>query len=497
MKKNNQKILLAFRLFALFVCSLILLVAFLALTSCQNSGKVPVYLGMTVSDTPEITNVAELTDNNSSHTFNFASNNGALRFNNTFLTLVNNNGGVTFGENKNTAVSIVFGKPYYAMKNEEVYIHIHLDNPAEYEILSFTLNGKKYSSNMFERGSDLHTIVLKYNVGDANGVQEYSIDAIKYVDGDRIKDVRMDGDKTVQVWLNDDAAPLSFDVQPIGFDVQIEPKWSAGEVGEITSLSLWEGESKICDLDTNASVINDLPRGKRLLLKAEYQNGNEESSAIFIFDTKSQSSGLAIQNGVIVGIGSCSDQVLYIDMPIDDLAFKDVNLIREVYTGSGCTSIGFDSFFGCSRLEKVNLGEGLTDIGAGAFFSCFELKEVKLPNTLTTLGFSAFSFCQKLTSIKIPDGVTRIEHDTFHQCNLLVNVELPSTLTFIGENAFYLCYDMQSVSIPKGVTAIELGAFSECNSLTDVYYDGTKEEWESIQIGHENSSLTKATVHFK
>ncbi|MBQ9760978.1 MAG: hypothetical protein IJW16_06485, partial [Clostridia bacterium] len=46
-------------------------------------------------------------------------------------------------------------KMYYAKPNEDIYITIHIDNPDDYEILSFTLNGEKYSSYMFEQGSDM------------------------------------------------------------------------------------------------------------------------------------------------------------------------------------------------------------------------------------------------------------------------------------------------------------------------------------------------------
>ena len=87
---------------------------------------------------------------------------------------------------------------YYATPNEDIYINIHIDNPDNFEILSFTLNGSVYSSYMFEDGSDMQTLILKYNVGMESGIQEYTIDAIKYVDGTEIKDVRMDGDKTVR-----------------------------------------------------------------------------------------------------------------------------------------------------------------------------------------------------------------------------------------------------------------------------------------------------------
>ena len=49
---------------------------------------------------------------------------------------------------------------------------------------------------MFEAGSDLETLILKYNVGEKEGIRQYTIDAIKYVDGEYIKDVRMEGERT-------------------------------------------------------------------------------------------------------------------------------------------------------------------------------------------------------------------------------------------------------------------------------------------------------------
>lgn len=104
-------------------------------------------------------------------------------------------------ENKANSTLDVVGSAesiYYADKNQDIFITIRLSNPDSYEILSFTLNGKKYSNYMFESGSDMENLVLKVNVGDVGGIVEYTIDAIKYVDGTEIKDVRMDGDRTVK-----------------------------------------------------------------------------------------------------------------------------------------------------------------------------------------------------------------------------------------------------------------------------------------------------------
>ena len=124
----------------------------------------------------------------------------------------------------------VIGSPdtvYYANPNQDIYINIHISNPDDFEIMSFTLNGKKYSSYMFEDGSDMETIILKYNVGNASGIVEYTIDAIKYIDGTEIKDVIIDGDTTVKAGVKVDGQvtatvkDLVVDTNDIAFNVNL------------------------------------------------------------------------------------------------------------------------------------------------------------------------------------------------------------------------------------------------------------------------------------
>ncbi len=91
------------------------------------------------------------------------------------------------------------GETYFAEPGEDILITVHIDNPDAFEILSFTLNGEKFTAYMFEEGSDLEHLVLKVNVGELEGYHDYTIDAIKYVDGELIKDVRMDGERTIKV----------------------------------------------------------------------------------------------------------------------------------------------------------------------------------------------------------------------------------------------------------------------------------------------------------
>ncbi len=95
----------------------------------------------------------------------------------------------------------------YANPEEEIIITIKLENPKAFEILSFTLNSTKYQSYQFEYGSDSNQILVKYKTVATSGITEITIDAIKYVDGESIRNVRFDGDRTIKVGVTYQNAP--------------------------------------------------------------------------------------------------------------------------------------------------------------------------------------------------------------------------------------------------------------------------------------------------
>lgn len=70
-----------------------------------------------------------------------------------------------------------------------------------------------------------------------------------------------------------------------------------------------------------------------------------------------QSAGLEIENGYIVGIGTCTDGELILNMPIADGAFIGCDTITQVTFGEGVTSIGDQAFgngtTGCDNLTEV------------------------------------------------------------------------------------------------------------------------------------------------
>ena len=154
-------------------------------------GQVPVYQGMTISNSFSALDTASYANGENPSTTSVNDIN--------ILSEEEINNALTFAGSKEEV--------YYATQGEEIYITVHISNPDQYEILSFTLNGKTYSSYMFEEGSDMENLVLKVNVGTTLGIKEYSIDTIKYVDDTEIKDVRMEGDRTVAVSVGNGTDP--------------------------------------------------------------------------------------------------------------------------------------------------------------------------------------------------------------------------------------------------------------------------------------------------
>lgn len=472
---------------------------------------------------------------------------------------------------------------YFAEKNEDVYFVIHIDNPDNFEILSFTINGTKYSSYMFEDGSNMETLILKYNVGDVEGTQEYTIDAIKYIDGDQIKDVRMDGEQTVRVHIYPEEQPMAtvasetlgfFDIsfvvnisdpkalisasegklygvlydgetiiaekeiqngEPVLFDgllpetlyqyavvavydaidgegtkahvlikkavytdqvlsltasplsgvnVSFHMSWNKNYMGEkqLLSFGLYQGNKLLRELSPSDTLLEKLPFDKSMSLRATYTAGELQITKKVPIESPQTSEGLKIKDGVLTGIGTCEDTVLYINHSVADGALRGHKKLTAVYFGEGVKSVGDNAFLDCTVLEEVYFAEGIQSIGERAFNfkdAYFEphsaIETLSLPASLTSVGAYAFGernvreltfACRNctlgtgwlypsgdstLTTVIFAEGVTRVPSNIFSFNQTAIKyIHISSTVSNIDTGSLAGSSALERITVAEG-----------------------------------------------
>ena len=177
---------------------------------------------------------------------------------------------------------------------------------------------------------------------------------------------------------------------------------------------------------------------------------------------------LALSAGIITGL------VFAIDTAIEEAKANKVYYMYDSTTKSYCFyEVGDDFVGGDFEIPSTYRGKPVTSIGSLAFMNCTSLTSIVIPDSVTRICYQAFDGCSGLTSVVIPDSVTTIEGRAFQNCTSLT-----------------------SITIPDSVTSIGVGAFQDCDSLTDVYYTGTEEQWNAIEIDYNNNELSDVTIHF-
>lgn len=198
---------------------------------------------------------------------------------------------------------------------------------------------------------------------------------------------------------------------------------------------------------------------------------------------------------------------------IGESAFADNPDITSVTFGSNITSIGANSFGGCTALESITFSVSASDIQIGeyAFTNCTALQSVEIPDNVTSVGRGAFYDCKALKDVTISKNLTDIggrafagtkwlkaqtkEKDfvtagdgiliayggsktdvtlpkkvkqisgAFAGNTKIENVKLTSKVTNIGDMAFMGCESLETVTIPKSVESVGNGAFYGCKNL--------------------------------
>ena len=158
--------------------------------------------------------------------------------------------------------------------------------------------------------------------------------------------------------------------------------------------------------------------------------------------------------------------------------------IKSIIVKDSVETIGNRAFIGCKQLESVILPKKLSSIGEEAFRGCAKLRIINLPPNICKIGERAFCECESLETLAFPKSLISMEigYQAFYYCKELRKIALPPTFSEIGEAAFDFCKSLEEIRLPAGIKRIGENAFEYCNSLKKVYFDGSAEEWQRIDI---------------
>lgn len=177
-------------------------------------------------------------------------------------------------------------------------------------------------------------------------------------------------------------------------------------------------------------------------------------------------------------------------------AFESCNNLKTVVLGNNVRTIDEHAFHSCVSLSDIEFPNSLTSIGLCAFRNCDSLTSIVIPDSVTSIGDAAFDFCDNLESVIISNNIVSTGGGTFWYCSSIVSIIIPNSVSVIGEQVFGGCESLTSIVIPDSVKTIESGAFNYCENLDTVYFWGSEEQWNNIEIGSGNSWLTGADIHF-
>ncbi|MDE7312612.1 MAG: leucine-rich repeat protein, partial [Eubacterium sp.] len=204
-----------------------------------------------------------------------------------------------------------------------------------------------------------------------------------------------------------------------------------------------------------------------------------------------------------------SDEAVTIPAQIDgknvvkiaEKAFYNNENLKQAILPACLTEMEKDAFYGCPSLTALEVDAASESYTSedGVLFNkaktelirCPEGKSGKytVPSGVSSIGEYAFYNCNKLTEAVVTDGVTTIGTGAFHDCGNLKTLTIPASAVRIHKN-----FIVHGEAVPY--------------SLKDVYYGGTKEQWEQIEVmgdSEGSGSVSKkllldsinATIHFK
>lgn len=296
-------------------------------------------------------------------------------------------------------------------------------------------------------------------------------------------------------------------------------------------------DSGNCGYDGSDNVVWTLYSDGSLVISGS--GDMEDYYALPWFDQGESVTSVEIQNGVTT-VGRCAFSTFFPNLKtvsiassvtmICDSAFKNCQMLEKVYIQSSnsirtigsfafyqcnnlkdftdqyyMTSIGNQAFKGCSSLEAFTVSG---DVGDYAFEDCSNLEYIDFVRNTSSVGRYVFGGCLHLKqfyvdkynySVESTDGCLygkyKYKFMRYPPSREGSYYQIPDSVYEIYEGAFEDCANLLSITIPSSVDKLN-GWPCYRSGIKDIYFGGTKDQWNKLIKGIPTSSMAGVTIHF-
>ena len=183
--------------------------------------------------------------------------------------------------------------------------------------------------------------------------------------------------------------------------------------------------------------------------------------------------------------------------------------VGDSYTVPDCVNIIAADAMRYAEVKSVKIHGGVKEIGKDAFGWCHSLTDISVSRD--NENYTSYDGClynKNMTElieyplgkneafVRLPNGIKKIGDTAMFANFAAERIVLPETTETIGRQSFNYTTNLKAIEIPTSVGSIDEFAFNSCESLTDIYYTGSREQWEGIAIGRYNEALDGVTVHY-
>ena len=281
-----------------------------------------------------------------------------------------------------------------------------------------------------------------------------------------------------------------------------------------------------CEYIENASVLEEdnifygtncyVEKNSLNILKNNYHLESydvQNSQPIYNFNISSNLTNITLDNQYIKD--STQDILINYEGSLTDwcnIEYKTISnlydlylqgeLLREISTTEGISTIKDNAFANCKSLTRININGNTSVINQNAFKNCINLSQANLKSNISLIEKSIFEGCISLKELTLPFvgeksdcsgntffayifGAENYAHSddyvprslekiailggqlspyAFANCTNVLQIYLPNTADTIPEYSFAGCKRLRYIDIPEGVNTID-NAFGGCYSL--------------------------------